>query len=139
MQKIHSNSHTMQQKKLTRRSNIVQFKVKHNSLELSCSLYSQVQVLLSGMPSSTLSSAFLPSIMCLSFVPAGTSFQLHPEKICLCTNMQGLVQEILMLQFWKSVQVIEQKHKSNYNRLHFLIYLLHILRSISTEFSLLQE
>ena len=27
-----------------------------------------------------------------------------------------------MLQFWKSVQVIEQKHKSNYNRLHFLEY-----------------
>ena len=41
--------------------------------------------------------------------------------------------------FWKSVQVIEQKHKSNYNSLHFLIYLLHILRSISTDFSLLQE
>ena len=27
-------------------------------------------------------------------------------------------------QFWKSVQVIEQKHENNYNRLHFLIYLL---------------
>ena len=34
---------------------------------------------------------------------------------------------------------LEQKHKSNYNRLHFLIYLLHILRSISTDSSLLQE
>ena len=45
----------------------------------------------------------------------------------------------LFIQFWKSVQVIEQKHESNYNRLHFLIYLLHILRSISTDFSLLQE
>ena len=45
----------------------------------------------------------------------------------------------IVIQFWKSVQVIEQKHKSNYNRLHFLIYLLHILRSISTDFSLLQE
>ena len=45
----------------------------------------------------------------------------------------------LIIQFWKSVQVIEQKHKSNYNRLHFLIYFLHILRSISTDFSLLQE
>ena len=44
-----------------------------------------------------------------------------------------------VVQFWKSVQVIEQKHKSNYNRLHFLIYLLHILRSISTDFTLLQE
>ena len=44
-----------------------------------------------------------------------------------------------VIQFWKSVQVIEQKHKSNYNRLHFLIYLLHILQSISTDFSLIQE
>ena len=42
-----------------------------------------------------------------------------------------------VLQFWKSVQVIKQKHKSNYNCLNFLIYLLHILRSISTDFSLL--
>ena len=33
----------------------------------------------------------------------------------------------------------KQKHKNNYNRLDFLIYLLHILRSISTDFSLLQE
>ena len=37
------------------------------------------------------------------------------------------------------IPIIEQKHKSNYNRLHFLIYLLHILQSISTNFSLLQE
>ena len=50
-----------------------------------------------------------------------------------------LVYNLFVLQFWKSVQVIEQKHKSNYNRLRFLIYLLHILRSISTDSSLLQE
>ena len=36
-------------------------------------------------------------------------------------------------------KTVTQNHKSNYNRLHFLIYFLHILRSISTDFSLLQE
>ena len=38
-----------------------------------------------------------------------------------------------------ATKIIEQKHESNYNHLHFLIYLLHILGSISTDFSLLQE
>ena len=61
---------------------------------------------------------------------------LHSNELMLRCNEQL---QLLVIQFWKSVQVIEQKHKSNYNRLHFLIYLLHILRSISTDFSLLQE
>ena len=45
----------------------------------------------------------------------------------------------LSLYIIMTLWIIEQKHKSNYNRLHFLIYFLHILRSISTDFSLLQE
>ena len=52
-----------------------------------------------------------------------------------CGMIMGLVVTALM----KMTAKFEQKHKSNYNRLHLLIDLLHILRSISTDFSLLQE
>ena len=46
-------------KQVNKTSNKVHSKVKHNSLELSCSLYSQVQVLVSCVPSSTMFSASL--------------------------------------------------------------------------------
>ena len=39
----------------------------------------------------------------------------------LTLSLAYSLEKITTIKFWKSVQVIEQKHKSNYNRLHFLI------------------
>ena len=73
-------------KQVNKMSNKVHSKVKHNSLELSCSLYSQAQVLVSCVPSSTMFSA--------SFLYAcGDPLFLleQAEKVCLCANMQELI------------------------------------------------
>ena len=81
IQEIHPNLHNTQQNKLTEKSNIIQSKVKHSSLELSCSLYSQAQVLISCLPSSTMFNASL-SVSCTDhFVPVRwTKFSTPPRK-----------------------------------------------------------
>ena len=80
-------------KQVNKMSNKVHSKVKHNSLELSCSLYSQAQVLVSCVPSSTMFSASLLYACVDPLFLLEQVFNSTQKKVCLCTNMQELVQE----------------------------------------------
>ena len=91
IQKIHPYLHTMQQNKLTKRSNIIHSKVKQTVLSWVAAYIPKRR---SSYPvCHPPQCSMLPfSVSCVDpFVPVGTSFQLHPENffayIPTCRNL----------------------------------------------------